>query len=156
MLTLIAAVSQNGCIGKNGQLPWHIPQDVARFKSLTTRKTVLMGRKTWDSIPERFRPLPNRKNLVLTRQTDFVLPAGVERFSSFTAALAAHGQEDICVIGGADIYAAALPLASRLEITEVKREVDGDAFFPPIDPTLWREIAREVHDEFDFVTYERT
>lgn len=152
-VTLIAALSRNRCIGRGGQLPWHIPEDLAHFRALTAGKPVLMGRKTWESLPERFRPLSGRTNIVLTRQENYVLPAGVERFASFGEALAAHATDDLFVIGGGDVYTEALSHADRLELTHVDQEVDGDAFFPEVNDADWREAAREGHDGFSFVTY---
>lgn len=152
MLTLIAAVSRNNCIGKNGAIPWRLPEDLKHFKNLTMGHVVIMGRKTWESLPEKFRPLPGRTNVVLTRQTDYPLPDGVERFGSLADAVAAH--PDAFVMGGAEIYAQAMPLAHRLELTRVDQGVDGDAFFPPIDGQEWTEVAREDHEGFSFVTYE--
>lgn len=155
-LTLIAAVAKNGCIGKDGRLPWRIPEDLKRFKMLTTGHTVLMGRKTWESIPEKFRPLPDRTNIVLTKQTDYDLPVDVERFDSLEKALAAHQfEEDVFVIGGARIYEQTMGAADRLMITEVDQTIEGDAFFPKIDPEQWLETEREPHDGFAFVTYHR-
>ena len=154
-VTLIAALSHNRCIGKDGRLPWDIPEDLAHFRTLTTGKPVLMGRKTWESLPERFRPLPGRTNIVLTRQEGYVLPVGVECFSSLAKAVSAHKNDDLFVIGGGHVYAEALPLADRLEITRVNRDVDGDAFFPEFDEMDWKEVAREDHDDFSFVRYDR-
>lgn len=152
---LIAALAKNRCIGKDGKLPWRLPEDLKRFKELTTGNVVIMGRKTWESIPEKFRPLPERTNIVLTRQADYALPAGVERFASLTDAIAAHATKNIFIIGGAEVYAQALPLADRLELTEVDQDVDGDAFFPAFDASAWNESAREAHDGFTFVTYNK-
>jgi dihydrofolate reductase/CTP:molybdopterin cytidylyltransferase MocA len=137
-ITLIAAVAQNGCIGRDNDLPWHIPEDLQRFKSLTSGQTVLMGRKTYDSIIARLgKPLPNRRHWVLTRQEDWQ-PAPdhhgqVERCPSIPEAIdraQAAGLTALWVIGGAEVYAQALPYAQALEITEVGIEADGDAFFP--------------------------
>lgn len=153
-VTIIAAIARNNCIGKNGAIPWHLPEDMNRFKKLTTGRTVIMGRKTWESLPERFRPLPDRTNIVLTRQANYPLPPGVERFSSLIEALAAHETKSIFVIGGADVYAQAMPLANRLEITRVDQDVDGDTFFPPIDESEWTETQRWERDGFTFLTYE--
>lgn len=152
-LALVAAVSTNNCIGKDGQLPWHIPEDMKRFKELTMGKTVLMGRKTWESLPVKFRPLPQRKNIIITRQEGYIVPDGVWIYSSIDAALKAHGQEDIMVIGGAEIYRQTINRADTLHITHVHQSVDGDAFFPTIDPTIWREVEKENHGEFSFVKY---
>lgn len=153
-ITLIAAVAKNGCIGKDGKLPWHLPEDMAHFKQLTMGKTILMGRKTWESLPEKFRPLPNRKNIIVTRQAEYQLPTGVERYGSVDEALAAHS-EAIIVIGGAELYRQTIAKADTLFITHVDQLVDGDAFFPPIDPNVWREAERETHEGFSFVTYQR-
>ena len=153
MIALIAAVAKNGCIGKNNQLPWHLPEDLKRFKELTTGHTVLMGRKTWESIPDKFRPLPQRKNIVLTRQEHFQVPVDVEKYAMLDQALAKHQAEDIFVIGGAEIYQQAFAYANQLYITEVAQEVDGDVFFPTIDKTMWKETSRETRDGFSFVTY---
>lgn len=153
-IILIAALSRNRCIGKNGTIPWHLPQDMARFKQLTTGHPVVMGRKTWESLPDQFRPLPNRTNIILTRQADYMLPEGVKRYRSVEDAAAAHPNETLFVIGGGEIYAQALPLADQLELTHVNQEIDGDAFFPEIDDT-WHETMRKDHEGFSFVTYTR-
>jgi dihydrofolate reductase len=155
MVTIIAAVSQNNCIGKDGSLPWHLPEDMKHFKELTMGHPVIMGRKTWESIPEKFRPLPGRLNVVVTRQPDYALPEGVEHAASLDDALTVHTAEDVFVIGGATVYADAMPKADRLEITRVEQTVDGDTFFPEIASTEWREIARQPHEGFAFVTYDR-
>lgn len=156
MLSLIAAVAKNNCIGIDNKLPWHIPEDFDHFKKLTDGKVVVMGRKTWESLPEKFRPLPNRKNVVVTRQLNYPVPAGVEIYSSPEEAITAHANDDIMICGGAQLYAQTIHRADRLFITEIHRDVDGDAFFPPIDKTLWRETAREPHDGFTFIMYERS
>jgi dihydrofolate reductase len=155
MVTIVAAVAENGCIGKDGDLPWRIPEDLRHYRAITMGKVVVMGRRTWESIPARFRPLPGRRNVVVTRQLDYPLPAGVERFASLADALAAHADDDVVVNGGGAVYAEAIACADVLDVTHVHREVDGDAFFPPIDPAVWKETAREDHDGFSFVTYRR-
>ena len=156
MLALIAAIDTQNCIGKNGTLPWHIPQDLAHFKKLTEGKTVFMGRKTWESLPEKYRPLPNRTNIVITRQNDYALPPGVLRYDSVDAALAAHTDEDVMVIGGGEIFTQTITRADTLAMTHVNQTVDAcTAFFPPIDPNIWRETERENHDGFSFVTYKK-
>jgi len=154
MVTLIAAISKNNSVGKNGRLPWRIPEDTEHFKNLTMGHPVIMGRKTWESIPETFRPLPGRKNVVVTRQANYPLPEGVEKAGSLDEALGLAS--DPFVIGGAEIYQAAMSHADRLEITHVDMDVDGDTFFPSIDPMTWHEVAREDHDGFSFVRYERS
>jgi len=155
MITLVAAVARNGCIGKDGALPWRIPEDMQRYRRITMGKVVVMGRKTWESIPAKFRPLPGRTNVVVTRNPDYQLPDGVERSPSLEAALAVHAGAEVIVNGGGEIYARAMPRADALDITHVDRDVDGDTFFPAIDPVVWRETWREDHDGFAFVTYRR-
>lgn len=154
MLSIIAGISQNNCIGLNGQLPWNIPEDLKHFREVTTGKTVLMGRKTWESLPEKFRPLPNRINLIITRQTDYVVPAGVEVYATIEEAVVKH-PEEIVVIGGAEIYKQTIMQADRLYITHINQTIAGDAFFPEIDMAVWQESARQDHDGFSFVTYTR-
>lgn len=156
-LSIIAAVSANNCIGKNGELPWHIPEDMKHMKAITMGKVLIMGRKTWESIPEKFRPLPGRKNVIITRQENYPAPDTVPVFHELDHALAAHrGMEVIC-FGGSALYEACMPIADRLYITHVHKEVDAcDAFFPRIDPEIWKETEREDHEAFSFVTYERT
>lgn len=157
MIILIAAVAKNGCIGKDGKLPWKIPEDMKRFKEITINHTVVMGRKTWESIPEKFRPLPGRTNVVITRQTGYAVPDGVQVFAHPNVALAALDSDNgnVFVIGGAEIYAETMGTADELLITEVDQTVEGDAFFPKIDPEEWQETWREPHDGFAFVTYHR-
>lgn len=156
MISLIAAVAKNGCIGKDGTLPWYLPEDLKRFKKLTTGHIVIMGRKTWESIPEKRRPLPERTNVVVTRQVDYPLTKGVERYSAIHEALAAHPNDEVFIIGGGEIFTQTIDRADRLCLTELDRDIDGcTAFFPTIDKTLWRETAREPHDSYAFVTYER-
>jgi dihydrofolate reductase len=136
-ITLILARAQNGIIGKNGAIPWHIGDDLKRFKALTLGKTIVMGRKTWDSLPRK--PLPGRRNIVVTRD------AGWRADGADAMALdAALTQPDIFVIGGGEIYRAALARADRIELTEIHKSFDGDARFD-FDTKEWREIAREDH-----------
>lgn len=155
MVTIVAAVARNGCIGKGGALPWRIPEDLRRYRAVTMGKVVVMGRKTWESIPQKYRPLPGRTNVVVTRDAAYTLPAGVERRASLEEALAAHPGEEVVINGGGEIYARAMARADALDITHVDRDVDGDTFFPTIDPLVWRETGREDHDGFSFVTYAR-
>jgi dihydrofolate reductase len=160
MVSLIAALDCNYAIGRDRVMPWHLPDDLKRFKRLTLGKPVLMGRKTAMAIG---RALPGRRNLVLTRG-DSVPFAGQEVVDSIDAAIArVAGESELCVIGGGEVYALALPYAERLYLTLVGAEVEGaDAFFPAFDQTAWREISRESHPadvrhkyRFDFVDYER-
>jgi dihydrofolate reductase len=142
-VALVAAVARGGIIGRNGGIPWKLPEDVARFKKLTTGHAVVMGRKTWESLPERFRPLPDRRNVVVTRNPEWQ-SKGAERAASVEEALALlEGEEHVFVIGGAEIYAAALPYADELVLTEIDLDVDGDTFFPDWDATNFAEVARE-------------
>ncbi|MBP7992052.1 MAG: dihydrofolate reductase [Candidatus Magasanikbacteria bacterium] len=154
-LSLIAGISKNNCIGKNGQLPWDIPEDLKHFREVTAGKTVLMGRKTWESLPEKFRPLPKRTNIIITRQTDYSVPAGVKVYATIDEATAAHPSEEIMVIGGAEIYRQTIDIADTLYMTHIDQTVDGDAFFPTINLTIWKETTREDHDGYSFVTYQK-
>ena len=157
----MAAVARGGVIGRNGGIPWRIAEDVARFKALTTGHAVVMGRRTWDSLPDRFRPLPGRRNVVVTRNPDWSAE-GAERAGSLEEALQLlEDAPQMYVIGGAEIYAAALPLADELVLTEIDLDVEGDTFFPDWDRGEFVEASRESHvsadgTPFAFVTYERT
>jgi dihydrofolate reductase len=160
LITLVAAVARDGAIGRDNALLWHIPEDMARFKALTAGKPVVMGRKTWDSLPPKFRPLPGRRNLVVSRSAK-ELP-GAEVFASLDAALAACAAEpEVCVIGGSDIYALALPSADKLALTEVDVVFpEADRHFPAWPRTQFTEAHRETHTSasglrFDFVDYLR-
>lgn len=139
-LSLIVAMDRGHLIGRDGDLPWRLPNDLKHFKRLTLGKTVLMGRKTWDSLG---RPLPERQNWVLTRDVTFA-PEGARVFHDLDAALAAHGAGELMVIGGAELYRQTLPRASRLYITEVDARLDGDTHFPPFDRAAWRELSSEA------------
>lgn len=143
-LHLIFARSRNGVIGKDGGLPWHLPEDLAHFKRTTLGCPVIMGRKTWDSLPVKFRPLPGRTNVVVTRQPDWQ-QAGAVRADSLVAAMVLCGDApDVWVIGGAQLYALAEPLADTAVITEIDTELEGDAFAPSFGPA-WQEATREEH-----------
>jgi dihydrofolate reductase len=159
-LGLIYARARNGVIGKDGGMPWHLPEDLAHFKQVTLGSPVIMGRKTWDSLPPRFRPLPGRTNIVVTRQADWQAQ-GATRAGSLPEAISmCAGQAGAWVIGGAQIYAQAMPLASTAEVTEIDADFDGDVFAPPLGPD-WTETAREAHAsangvQYSFVTYTHT
>ncbi len=156
MITLFAAVSQNNCIGKDNCIPWNIPEDMKRMREVTKHKVLIMGRKTWESIPEKRRPLPERTNVVITRDPGYILPGGAERYASVTEALAAHPNEEIIGFGGTAIFEEMIPIADILDITHVSQTVEEcTAFFPTIDPAIWKETWREDHDGFSFVQYER-
>ncbi|HQT00533.1 MAG: diacylglycerol kinase [Hydrogenophilales bacterium 16-64-46] len=158
-LNVIAALAKNRVIGIENRLPWRLPEDLAHFKALTLGHPVLMGRKTFESLG---RPLPGRTNIVITRNPDY-RPEGVTPAASIPAALAAcEGHDEVFFIGGAELYAQAIPLADRLYLTEVDIEAQGDAWFPEFDRMAFVEIARQSHlgDKadrlhFDFVTYAR-
>lgn len=158
-ITLIAALAANGVIGRDNALPWHLPADLRRFKALTMGKPVVMGRRTFESIG---RPLPGRLNIVMSRR----MPRGerVAVVPDIDAALAearAAGAEEAMIIGGGEVFRLFMPLADRLELTEVHREAEGDVTFPEPDPALWRETGREDHPAegdapaYSFVTLDR-
>jgi len=143
-LTLVLARADNGVIGAGGTLPWHLPEDLKRFKQLTLGKPVIMGRKTWDSLPRK--PLPGRSNIVVTRDRSFAA-IGAAVAHSFDEALAlarAENPPEIMVIGGAEIFAAALPLAARIHLAEIHAAPEGDVRLAPFSPQEWRETRRET------------
>lgn len=156
-LSLIAAVAANGVIGAQGKLPWRLPEDLRFFRAQTMGRPVIMGRRTWDSIGK---PLPGRANIVVTRRPRFAAP-GAQVADSLDAALALCADADEAfVIGGAELYRAALPHADRLVLTEIRRDYDGDVAFPDWDRAQWRETRRESHagsdgPAYDFACYER-
>jgi len=148
-IVLVAAIGENNVIGRDGQMPWRLKSDLQHFRRLTLNKPVVMGRKTYESIGK---PLKDRTNIVLTKDLGLVVPGGVLA-NSLDAALGVarqdaekRGVDEIMVIGGSDVFAATLPKADRLEITHVHASPEGDAYFPPIDPTQWREVARREYD----------
>ncbi|MGY8905276.1 MAG: dihydrofolate reductase [Burkholderiales bacterium] len=141
-LNLIWAQARNGVIGNQGQLPWHLPEDLAHFKHTTLGCPVIMGRKTWDSLPQKFRPLPGRSNIVVTRQTAWQAP-GAKTTHSLTQAMSlCEAAETAWVIGGAQLYTLALPHASQIVVTEVDLEPVGDAFAPPLLQGRWQVTQR--------------
>lgn len=154
---LVAAVAKNGVIGARGKLPWHLPEDLKHFKNLTLGHPIIMGRRTWDSLGK---PLPGRENIVVSRKAGFEAP-GASVAASLEAALALCAGEPVAfVIGGAEIYAAALPLADGLVLTEIDRDYEGDVYFPGWDRAAWRATQKETHSSaeglrFDFVLYEK-
>jgi dihydrofolate reductase len=149
LITLIVARADNGIIGKDGALPWHIPADLKRFKALTMGKPMIMGRKTFEGLPGL---LPGRRHIVLTRG-DWTAQAA-EVAHDVAGALALAG-EHAFVIGGAEIFALFEPHADRFELTEVHHDAKGDVRMPAPDPAIWIEVAREDHDGYSFVTLER-
>ena len=158
-ICLIAALAANRVIGRNNALPWQLPADLKRFKALTMGHPVVMGRKTYESIGK---PLPGRRNLVITRKHEYRAP-GCDVVHSLDAALAAcRGEQAVFVIGGAELYRESLPRAHCLEFTEIHAEFEGDVSFPEFSLAQWRETAREIHPagagvpfRYDFVRYER-
>ena len=160
-ISLIAAVAENGVIGRQNDLPWHLPDDFAFFKRKTSHHPIIMGRKSLEALGK---SLPNRTNIVITKNSDFQVE-GVTTVHTLDDALAeakAINQDEIFVIGGAEIYTMALPAATTLYLTEIHKAYEGDAYFPVFDRSEWREISRRPHpaDErhevaFDFVEYER-
>ena len=154
-LVMVVAVADGGAIGCGGKIPWHIPEDLKHFKAMTLGHAIIMGRKTWDEVG---RPLPGRRNLVVSRQPGLALE-GAEVFGSLEEAIAAARETDPepRVIGGSAIYEAAMPLATRIYLTEVHRQVDADTFFPAFDRSLWREVERRpgATEGVEFVTLER-
>jgi dihydrofolate reductase len=147
-IVLVVAIADNGVIGKDGSIPWHISEDLKRFKALTMGHTIVMGRKTWDSLPKK--PLPGRVNMVVTRQTDWRADGALTAASLGQATAGTSGT--VMVIGGEEIYQRALPMASRIELTEVHKDFDGDAKFD-LDRSGWRETAREDHVAADGLRY---
>jgi dihydrofolate reductase len=156
-ITIIVAKSNNGIIGKDGDLPWRLPEDLKRFKRLTTGNIVVMGRKTYDSIG---RPLPNRKNIVISRNMSLKIE-GVDVEHDLVDVLKRNQEENVYVMGGGQIYVEALPFSEKLEVTEVDVELVGDTSFPEIDSSQWKEIFREKRVDpesnltYSFVSLER-
>jgi dihydrofolate reductase len=148
-ITLLAAVGTNLVIGRDGHMPWHLPQDLAHFKATTMGHSIVMGRKTYDAIG---RALPGRRTIVITRQQTWHAP-GVEVAHSLPEALALTGPTDVFVVGGSEVYREAMPFADRMLLTEIEQSPEGDVFFPSFERDHWQEVAREAHDGFAFVTY---
>ena len=154
---LVAAVARNGVIGASGRLPWHLPEDLKHFRKITLGHPVIMGRRTWESLGK---PLPGRENIVVSRRAGFA-PPGASVATSLAGAIALCAGEPVAfVIGGAELYGAALPLADGLVLTEIDRDYAGDTVFPAWDRSAWRATQREAHaaadgTRFEFVLYER-
>jgi len=159
-VSVIAAVARGGAIGRDGTIPWHLPEDVARFKELTTGHAVVMGRRTWESLPDRFRPLPDRRNVVVTRNEHWSAN-GAERVASLAEALdLLRGEPRVFVIGGARLYEDAFVVADELLLTELDLDVAGDTYFPPFTTGDFVEAGREARVSaqgvpFAFVRYVR-
>ena len=159
-LNLIFARARNGVIGKDKTLPWHLPEDLAHFKHTTLGQPVVMGRKTWESLPPKFRPLPGRTNIVVTRQTDWQAVGAVVAHSLEEAMQHCPPETQVWVIGGAEVYAQAMPLATRAVVTEIDADFEGDAFAPTFDSS-WQEAKRTSHTaanglHYSLVTLTRT
>lgn len=141
ILSLVVAMAENNVIGKNGTMPWHLPADLRHFRAVTTGKSVIMGRKTYESIGK---PLPNRRNLVISRTPDFSA-LGCEVVTSLDQALqACAGEAEVMIIGGGQIYAEALPRAQRIYLTRIQARIEGDTTFPDLTPSQWREVKRTM------------
>lgn len=163
-ISLIAAVAENRVIGRDNDLPWHLPDDMKFFMETTKGHYVILGRKNYESLPPKYKPLPNRTNIIVTRQKNFEAPGClvVHDIEEAIAMARDNGEQEAMVIGGSEIYALALPSADRLYLTEIKAHVDGDVHFPEFDREKWKEISRITHEKderhkyaFDFVLYER-
>jgi dihydrofolate reductase len=164
IISLIAAVSKNLVIGKDNDLPWHLPDDMKFFMQTTKGHHTIMGRKNYDSIPQKFRPLPNRTNIVVTHQPSFKAP-GCIVVSSLERGIEIarrNGEPEAFIIGGSEIYKLGMPYADKLYITEVDAQIEGDTYFPEIDQAEWHEVSRRPHPSddrhkhaFDFVIYDK-
>lgn len=162
MISLVVAKAHRNVIGRSNDLPWYLPADLKHFKEVTTGKTVVMGRRTSDSIIARLgHGLPNRTNIVVTRDATYQ-PEGMTIVHSIDDALADDTENELMIIGGAELYRQTIDRADRLYVTEIDLDIDGDTFFPRIDPALWREVARESHtrddrnpNDYDFVIFDR-
>jgi|SRR6218665_1909286 len=164
MISIIVAVSENNVIGKDNTLIWHLPADMKFFKEKTSGHCVITGRKNYESIPEKFRPLPNRTNIVITRQKEYLAPGAVVAASLEEAIEKAKavGDPEIFIIGGAEIYRQSLRYTDKIYLTQIRHTFEGDAFFPELNPAEWKETARTagVTDDknkyaYDFVTFEK-
>jgi dihydrofolate reductase len=158
IVSIVVAIAQNNAIGKNNKLLWHLPKDLKHFKEITTGHTIIMGRKTFDSVGK---PLPNRRNIVITRQS--ITIEGCEVVNSLEAALAlCAGEAEVFIGGGAEIYRQAMQLTDRIYLTIVHKEFEGDTYFPEIKANEWKEVSREDHEPdeknllpYSFITFER-
>jgi dihydrofolate reductase len=157
-ITIIVAQAKNRAIGIDGALPWHLSADLKRFRQLTSGHTIIMGRKTWDSIGK---PLPHRHNIVITRTQDLVLE-GAQTVTSLKAAIQVASNElEKFIIGGAEIYNLALPIVDTIEMTLIHQDIQGDTYFPPVDSNIWEVSERSEHQDdasglcYSFVTYKR-
>ncbi len=164
IISFIAALSKNRVIGKNNDLPWHLPDDMKYFMQTTKGHYSIMGRKNYDSIPEKFRPLPNRTNVVVTRQKDFIAPGCIVVHSVEEGIETARkaNEAEAFITGGAEIFKVGFPFSQRLYLTQIDAEIEGDTYFPEWNASQWNEMSRRHHPvddrhafAFDFVVYER-
>ncbi len=157
MISIIVAIAKNNVIGSRNDLPWYLPEDLKRFKQITTGHTIIMGRKTYESIIARLgKPLPNRINIVITSHPEDISAAGVAAFKSLGEALQAHHDDaQIFVIGGARMFAEALPIADTLYVTHIDKEYPGDVFFPEVDWQQWQKIDQQQFNGFSFAEYRK-
>ena len=160
IISLIAALASNRVIGKDNALLWQLPEDLRYFRATTRGKPVIMGRRTWESLPEPFRPLPGRHNIVVSRDPAYPASGATLAGSLEDAVRQALDADEVFVIGGAQLYREALPLADRLYLTEIDQDFDGDVFFPDFSPHDWQEISRQPGQassglRFAFVVYQR-
>ena len=164
IVSMIAAVAQNGIIGKDNDLVWNLPDDMKYFMQTTSGHPIIMGRKNYESIPDKFRPLPNRTNIIVTRNTDYTAEGAIVVFSLEDALSAAKetGADEVFIIGGGEIYSIGFPYADKLYISEIEGIYDGDTFFPEYNRDEWKETSRIHHPAddrhetaFDFVVYDR-
>ena len=165
IISLIAALSQNHVIGKNNDLPWHLPDDMKYFMQTTKGHVVIMGRKNYESLPPKYRPLADRTNIVVTRQSGYDAPGCmiVNSLEEGVRLAKDANEEELFIIGGAEIFALSLSKADRLYLTEIRAHIEGDTFFPIFDKFDWQEVSRKTHPpderhkfEFDFVIYEKS
>lgn len=161
---MIAAMGSNRVIGKDNDLPWHLPDDFKYFQQTTLGHHIVMGRKNWESLPSKFQPLPNRTNLVISRQSDYVLDGAflISKLEEGIAIAEKNKEDELFIIGGGEIYRMALPIAHRIYLTEIHQKFTGEVTFPEFSSSIWKEISRIHHpkDErhlfpFDFVIYEK-
>jgi dihydrofolate reductase len=155
IITIVAAVSDNNIIGDHNDLPWYIPEDLKHFKALTTGQTVLMGKKTFESVMKRLgKPLPNRKNIVVTRDQNDQFPEGVVVLHDLKGLLDLD-EKEIMIIGGGQIYQQTISLADKMHLTHVHQVIKGDVLFPEVDWSKWKKVSEEKHEGFDFSDYEK-
>lgn len=159
MISIIVAVSEDWGIGKDNELLWHLPEDLKRFKKLTLGNTVIMGKRTWESLPKR--PLPGRKNIILTDMKGEVFDSSATAYSIDDALAKCEPDDDVFIIGGGSIYRQFMPVADRLYITHVHKITPADTFFPPVDPSVWKVTEKEEHQSeenevpYTYVIYSR-